>query len=185
MAWPCSRSATRTHAGDRLGLEMPASGRRPIGGLHGSRAIVLKATVSVVFGQGPFTHLRAPGHVGLVDRDADDIRGEHVRGELDALEAAADGARERRAERRLADRARPTLSSRRRTCSRARCMASFILHPSRVLSASAMASPPATSATPPRWPRDARAACAFTFDLDAETLWCAYRPNVNARIGRT
>ncbi len=23
----------------------------------------------------------------------------------------------------------------------------------------------------PRWPRDARAACAFTFDLDAETLW--------------
>ena len=29
--------------------------------------------------------------------------------------------------------------------------------------------PPAT----PRWPRDARAACAFTFDLDAETLWMA------------
>ncbi len=26
---------------------------------------------------------------------------------------------------------------------------------------------------PPRWPRDARAACAFTFDLDAETLWMA------------
>ncbi|HET7875211.1 MAG TPA: polysaccharide deacetylase [Methylomirabilota bacterium] len=25
----------------------------------------------------------------------------------------------------------------------------------------------------PRWPRDARAACAFTFDLDAETLWLA------------
>ena len=25
----------------------------------------------------------------------------------------------------------------------------------------------------PRWPRDARAACAFTFDLDAETLWMA------------
>ena len=29
--------------------------------------------------------------------------------------------------------------------------------------------PPST----PRWPRDARAACAFTFDLDAETLWTA------------
>ena len=29
--------------------------------------------------------------------------------------------------------------------------------------------------TPPRpaWPRDARAACAFTFDVDAETLWMA------------
>jgi peptidoglycan/xylan/chitin deacetylase (PgdA/CDA1 family) len=26
---------------------------------------------------------------------------------------------------------------------------------------------------PPRWPNDARAACAFTFDLDAETLWMA------------
>ncbi len=26
---------------------------------------------------------------------------------------------------------------------------------------------------PPRWPGDARAACAFTFDLDAETLWMA------------
>jgi len=25
----------------------------------------------------------------------------------------------------------------------------------------------------PRWPGDARAACAFTFDLDAETLWLA------------
>ncbi|MFI5374968.1 MAG: polysaccharide deacetylase [Candidatus Rokuibacteriota bacterium] len=25
----------------------------------------------------------------------------------------------------------------------------------------------------PPWPRDARAACAFTFDLDAETLWMA------------
>jgi peptidoglycan/xylan/chitin deacetylase (PgdA/CDA1 family) len=25
----------------------------------------------------------------------------------------------------------------------------------------------------PRWPRNARAACAFTFDLDAETLWMA------------
>ena len=24
-----------------------------------------------------------------------------------------------------------------------------------------------------RWPKDARAACAFTFDLDAETLWLA------------
>ena len=23
----------------------------------------------------------------------------------------------------------------------------------------------------PRWPREARAACAFTFDLDAETAW--------------
>jgi len=23
------------------------------------------------------------------------------------------------------------------------------------------------------WPRQARAACAFTFDLDAETLWLA------------
>lgn len=36
--------------------------------------------------------------------------------------------------------------------------------------AAAMA-PEAPSA--PRWPRDARAACAFTFDLDAETLWMA------------
>ena len=27
--------------------------------------------------------------------------------------------------------------------------------------------------TPPRWPKDARAACAFSFDLDAETLWMA------------
>ena len=26
---------------------------------------------------------------------------------------------------------------------------------------------------PPQWPGDARAACAFTFDLDAETLWMA------------
>ena len=34
-----------------------------------------------------------------------------------------------------------------------------------------MATPPA--GPPPRWPRDARAACAFTFDLDAETLWMA------------
>ena len=25
----------------------------------------------------------------------------------------------------------------------------------------------------PPWPRQARAACAFTFDLDAETLWLA------------
>jgi peptidoglycan/xylan/chitin deacetylase (PgdA/CDA1 family) len=27
--------------------------------------------------------------------------------------------------------------------------------------------------TPSRWPNDARAACAFTFDLDAESLWMA------------
>jgi peptidoglycan/xylan/chitin deacetylase (PgdA/CDA1 family) len=33
---------------------------------------------------------------------------------------------------------------------------------------SALLEPP-----PPRWPGDARAACAFTFDLDAETLWIA------------
>src|SRR5207245_5578744 len=32
---------------------------------------------------------------------------------------------------------------------------------------------PAPSAPSPRWPADARAACAFTFDLDAETLWMA------------
>jgi hypothetical protein len=25
----------------------------------------------------------------------------------------------------------------------------------------------------PRWPGDTRAGCAFTFDLDAETLWMA------------
>jgi peptidoglycan/xylan/chitin deacetylase (PgdA/CDA1 family) len=30
-----------------------------------------------------------------------------------------------------------------------------------------------TSSPPPRWPKEARAACAFTFDLDAETLWTA------------
>jgi peptidoglycan/xylan/chitin deacetylase (PgdA/CDA1 family) len=32
-------------------------------------------------------------------------------------------------------------------------------------------SPPASPL--PRWPAEARAACAFTFDLDAETLWMA------------
>jgi len=32
---------------------------------------------------------------------------------------------------------------------------------------------PLAPPTPPRWARDARAACAFTFDLDAETLWMA------------
>jgi len=31
----------------------------------------------------------------------------------------------------------------------------------------------AASANRPIWPKDARAACAFTFDLDAETLWMA------------
>ena len=31
----------------------------------------------------------------------------------------------------------------------------------------------AADRTDPPWPRDARAACAFTFDLDAETLWMA------------
>jgi peptidoglycan/xylan/chitin deacetylase (PgdA/CDA1 family) len=34
---------------------------------------------------------------------------------------------------------------------------------------SALLEPP----RPPRWPGEARAACAFTFDLDAETLWIA------------
>jgi len=32
---------------------------------------------------------------------------------------------------------------------------------------------PEIDTSSPRWPRDARAACAFTFDLDAETLWMA------------
>ena len=32
---------------------------------------------------------------------------------------------------------------------------------------------PRSATAPPRWPKDARAACAFTFDLDAETLWMA------------
>jgi len=32
---------------------------------------------------------------------------------------------------------------------------------------------PEPDSTVPRWPKDARAACAFTFDLDAETLWMA------------
>ncbi|MBI2525095.1 MAG: polysaccharide deacetylase [Candidatus Rokubacteria bacterium] len=36
-----------------------------------------------------------------------------------------------------------------------------------------MTAPRGAAGTPPRWPRDARAACAFTFDLDAETLWMA------------
>src|SRR3989337_194797 len=36
-----------------------------------------------------------------------------------------------------------------------------------------MTAPPGPAGTPPRWPRDTRAACAFTFDLDAETLWMA------------
>ena len=31
----------------------------------------------------------------------------------------------------------------------------------------------AADRTDPPWPRDARAACAFTFDLDAESLWLA------------
>jgi peptidoglycan/xylan/chitin deacetylase (PgdA/CDA1 family) len=35
-----------------------------------------------------------------------------------------------------------------------------------------MSAPPELPGTPP-WPREARAACAFTFDLDAETLWMA------------
>jgi peptidoglycan/xylan/chitin deacetylase (PgdA/CDA1 family) len=30
-----------------------------------------------------------------------------------------------------------------------------------------------TAQSRPAWPRDARAACAFTFDVDAETLWMA------------
>src|SRR5262245_66068167 len=30
-----------------------------------------------------------------------------------------------------------------------------------------------TGPVTPRWPGEARAACAFTFDLDAETLWMA------------
>jgi len=37
---------------------------------------------------------------------------------------------------------------------------------------STMTNSPAATA-PRRWPKDARAACAFTFDLDAETLWMA------------
>src|SRR5258705_14017004 len=41
--------------------------------------------------------------------------------------------------------------------------------PSATLSGAMALDPPST----PRWPRDARAACAFTFDLDAETLWMA------------
>ena len=32
---------------------------------------------------------------------------------------------------------------------------------------------PGTTSLPPAWPGDARAGCAFTFDLDAETLWMA------------
>ena len=35
-----------------------------------------------------------------------------------------------------------------------------------------MTNVPSTRLDPP-WPRQARAACAFTFDLDAETLWLA------------
>ena len=33
----------------------------------------------------------------------------------------------------------------------------------------------ATATTPgvPKWPGESRAACAFTFDMDAETLWMA------------
>ena len=33
----------------------------------------------------------------------------------------------------------------------------------------------ATATTPgvPKWPGEGRAACAFTFDMDAETLWMA------------
>jgi hypothetical protein len=41
--------------------------------------------------------------VGLVDAHADDVGRQHVGRELDALEAAADRARERGGERRLAD----------------------------------------------------------------------------------
>jgi peptidoglycan-N-acetylglucosamine deacetylase len=36
-----------------------------------------------------------------------------------------------------------------------------------------MADAPMSGAGAPRWPGEARAACAFTFDLDAETLWMA------------
>src|SRR5262245_34194217 len=39
-----------------------------------------------------------------------------------------------------------------------------------------MSSPPTPSGSSPpalAWPGEARAACAFTFDLDAETLWMA------------
>ena len=36
-----------------------------------------------------------------------------------------------------------------------------------------MADASRTKSAEPRWPGEARAACAFTFDLDAETLWMA------------
>ena len=41
--------------------------------------------------------------------------------------------------------------------------------PSATLGGAMALDPPST----PHWPRNARAACAFTFDLDAETLWMA------------
>jgi len=36
-----------------------------------------------------------------------------------------------------------------------------------------MADAKATTPAAPRWPGESRAACAFTFDMDAETLWMA------------
>jgi peptidoglycan/xylan/chitin deacetylase (PgdA/CDA1 family) len=36
-----------------------------------------------------------------------------------------------------------------------------------------MADAKATASAAPRWPGETRAACAFTFDMDAETLWMA------------
>ena len=40
-------------------------------------------------------------------------------------------------------------------------------------SLSLMADTKATAPAAPRWPGETRAACAFTFDMDAETLWMA------------
>jgi len=36
-----------------------------------------------------------------------------------------------------------------------------------------MADAKAAAPAAPRWPGETRAACAFTFDMDAETLWMA------------
>ena len=51
---------------------------------------------------GPAVELEAPARA-VVDRDADDVRGQQVAGELDALVGKAEDARERVRERRLAD----------------------------------------------------------------------------------
>src|SRR5262245_21175471 len=81
----------------------------------------------------------------------------------------------------LPTRARATCSSSRRTSESAAAI-SFDITLARVrrlppraldLWANMTSTPMDSGGTSPRWPNDARSACAFTFDLDAESLWMA------------